>query len=237
DPTKLNVFSIGIQYLGAGNTFLYVEDKRTGQAQLVHRMEHAGTLTGPTFTNPTFHLSVIAKTDSGYSGGTLTCATSSMAGFIEGKETEFGVRESASASATSTGTTPVSVLVLHNRLHFNSARNNIQVFPDHITLINEATKSVLISLILNPTQIDGTVALTDVNAASSVMQFDTAGTTIVGGETLIEFSLSASSSKDLDIEHLGLDIHPGDRWVLSAVKTTGGADGVVTCGVSLLERI
>lgn len=237
DPTKINIYNIDLQYLGAGNIFCSIEDKETGRTQLVHLMKHAGTLTAATFTNPTFHLNIIAKTESGYSGGALAVTTASLGGFIQGKETITGVRESALASCTSNGATRTAALVLHNVNSFQGRFNKVQVYPDHLTLINAATKDVEVILVENPTEISGTMSLQDVDANASVMQYDDAGTTVIGGKDIITFVIPASSSKDVDIEHLGLVCRPGSRLAFAVVKTTGGADGVVTVGTSWLERI
>lgn len=237
DQIQLNVFRVQFQYLGGGDIFFYIEDKKTGQYQLVHRMEQSGAATTPTFRNPTFNIGVMVKTDTGYSGSAITAKTSSLSGFIEGKETDRGVRKAAKASDTSTGLTGVCVLLLHNVSNFQGTQNKVHVYPDQITIASGATKTTVITLLLNPTQVDGTVALANVNGDSSVMQSDSAGTTVVGGEAILQFFLEGSDSEVIDIEHLGLDLHPTDRWAFVATILGGGADGLVTVGVSWLERI
>lgn len=236
DPTKLNVFDIQFQYLGAGNIFLSIEDVSTGRFQLVHIMLHAGTGTTPTFRNPTFRLSLIGKTDAGFSGAAQTIKSSSLAGFIEGKEAHFGVRHNASATITTNGTTEVVSLVLHNEETRNGTRNKVEVFPDHLTLINESTRSIHVDIYENPTHINSGVALTAVNSTSVLL----AGTGVgirTSGKLFLTVSLTASQSKDLNIEHLGLKMHPKDTWAFVVTKSSGGVDGTVTVGASWLERI
>jgi hypothetical protein len=52
-----------------------------------------------------------------------------------------------------------------------------------------------------------------------------------------DFSLTASSSKDIPIGHLALDVKPTDKIAFAVTKQSGGSDGAVTIGCSWLERI
>ena len=237
DPTKLNVFRIQYQYLGAGEIAFSIEDPDTGQFSHCHSIKYANTVVIPTLVNPTLHLNAIAKTESGYSGGALVMKTASMAGFIEGPETLLGVRHSAFNTKSTTTTTPVNILTIHNEVDWQSAKNKIVVYPDFITFASEATKTTIVKIILNPTQVDGTVALTAINAVTSVMEKDTAGTTVVGGTELLAFTLQGAESKEVDIKSLNLFLRPGDRWVFTAELTSGGANGLVSVGITWLERI
>lgn len=237
DATKLNVWDIKFQYLGGGNLFFSVENPETGSFTPIHMMKHAGSGTGATFRDPTFHLNMIAKTDTGYVGAAQTMITASMGGFIEGKEAHFGVRHQTEATVSTNGTTEVVNLVLHNEEIFNSHRNKVEVFPDHITCINDSTRSVKIEIFENPTHINSGVSLTAVDATTSVMLSGAGSGTHTGGTLLLTVSLTASQSKDLDIEHLGLKVRPGSTWIFVVTKGSGGTDGDVTLGASWLERI
>ena len=236
DPTQLNVFRIQFQYLGGGDIFFYVEDKDSGKFQLVHRMEHAGDDTTPTFTNPTFHMTCIAKTESGYSGGALTIKTASMGGFIEGMETEGGVRHATSNAKSTTGTTPVNILTIHNEEIYNGAWNKIAAFPDRLAISSEAGKTVTVVICANPDTVGGTASYTDISTTTSVMAVDTAGTTVSGGTTLLPFTVQGAASLDIDLKPLNLNLRPGDRWVMTA-ELSSGADADVKVGITWLERV
>ncbi|GAG74670.1 unnamed protein product, partial [marine sediment metagenome] len=165
DPTKLNVFKIQYQYLGAGAITYAIEDSDSGKLIDVHRIAYANTVTTASLRNPTLHMTMIAKTESGYSGGALSMKTASLAGFIEGDETLKGVRFSATGTKTTTGTTPVNVLTVHSELDFQGSFNKISAYPDFLTIASEQTKTVTILICVNPTRVDGAVALTAVDAA------------------------------------------------------------------------
>lgn len=236
-PENLNVYEIGLQYLGAGDIVLRIENIETGMLQDVHLMKHAGTIATPTFRNPTFRLALIGKTDAGFSGAAQTIKTASLGGFIDGKEAHFGVRHDAVATVSTNGTTEVVNLVIHNEETFGGTRNKVEIFPDHVTIINESTRSIIVELYRNPTHLNSGVTLSAVDAATSVMLSGAGTGTRAGGDKLLPVSVTAAQSKDLNIEHLGLKLHPTDTWAFVVTKKSGGTDGDVTVGVSWLERI
>lgn len=54
DTTKINVFQIQFQYLGAGAIKIYVEDSVSGDFVLSHTIQYANTQTEPSVHNPNF---------------------------------------------------------------------------------------------------------------------------------------------------------------------------------------
>jgi hypothetical protein len=235
DTTKLNVFKINFQYLGAGNIHFYIEDPDTGEFQEVHMVKYAGTAQIPSLIDPTMHMTIIAKTESGYSGSALEMRTASMAGFIEGKESGHGIRNAASTEKTMSTTQQV-LFIIHNEVSFNSLKNKVTVYPDFITLSTEATKPVEVKIIANPTRIDGGAALTNVDSASSVMQYGNTGTTISGGETLAVFEVEAGSPVEMDFKAFETRLRPGERWVLTG-QISSGSNALCKAGISWQERI
>lgn len=233
---NLNVYHIAFQYLGAGEINFGIENPETGRIGIVHRIKYANSTTSALFTNPTLGVAVIVRTETGYLGGTLSVKTSSLAGFIQGKETITGVRRSADGVKSTTGSTRVNVLTIYNDIIASGNRNRIHVYPDFVTIASEATKIVTIRIIVEPIQIDGPVLLTKIDSNSSVMSFDVGGTTIVGGRELIAFTITGTLGKEFDLTNLNLSIRPGERWVFVA-DLSSGADALVAVGVSWLERI
>ena len=237
DPAFLNVWDISMQYLGAGNVHVYLESRTTGEFEEVHQFTFAGSRSKATFRNPTLHTSIIAKTDAGFSGAAQTIKTSSLAAFVEGKETQRGIRKSKQHTVSSNGTTEVCGFVMHNGETFNSHRNKVVVYPDFLSLINESTRSVSFRLVANPTHVDSGATLVAVDSANSVIQTAGPGGTIQGGEELSPFSVPASSSTNVDIKQLDIRLNPKDNLVVGFTKETGGTDGNVTVGLSWVERI
>ena len=235
DPIKGNVYAIPFQYLGYGEIGYYIENPATGAFQLVHREQYSNSNTLPSLKNPTLHCTAMVKTLTGYSGGAITLKTSSLAGFIEGKETEKGIRRSISSSKT-IGTTENVLLILHNETIYNSIHNKISVYPDFTSFSSEATKPVELILYRNPTRIDGATALTDVDTGSSVMRHSSTGTTIAGGERLLTFELGKEGSGARDLSNLIEPLRPGDRWVITA-RVASGSAAIVKVSYTWIERI
>jgi len=237
DPTKGNVYCIQFQYLGYGDINYMIENPETGLFVPVHIIKYANTATVPTLVNPTLHLNLIAKTESGYSGGALTMKTASMAGFIEGIEAvHFGVRRGISATKTVT-TTRQNMLTLHNEIDFNNKINKVGVYLDFLTFASESTKTVVFEIIYNPTRITGGTALTDIETTVSTMQYSSGGTTVIGGKELFPVTIEGLNSKEINLADLGIKLRPGDRITVTGVRSSGGADGEVVVGATWVERI
>jgi hypothetical protein len=233
DPTKGNVFKIAFQYLGYGEQDFYIEDTNTGKFQLVHRMIYANMNTVPWCLDPTFHLNLIAKTESGYGGGALNMYTASLGGFIQGQENPDGIRRSVAKTKTMSTTEQV-LLILHNELDFNGRKNKITVYPDLLTIAHDVSKDMTVRIYKAPTSITGATALTDVDAGVSCMQWSITGTTVVGGSEVLDFEVG-SAGKDVNLGQLRIKIRPGERYVFTGDMQTGGAEANIA--VSWVERI
>jgi len=227
-----------MQYLGAGDITVALESPESGTFVPIHIFKFAGRNAVPTFRNPTFHMNMIAKTEAGFAGAAQTIKTSSLAGFIEGKEADQAIRKAQSNEMSTDGTEDVVVLYLHNGDVFQGTRNKVVCYPDFISVINEATKPIFGKIIRNPTNVTSGMTLSDVDANNSVMTYaNSAGGGYLGGEEMFGFAVPASDSKGINISDLDMSIRPTDRWAFVATKKTGGADGLVTIGCSWKERI
>ena len=234
DPTKGNVYKIQFQYLGYGAQEFFIEDQLTGYLQLVHTFKYTNQNTVPWCLDPTFHLNLIAKTESGYSGGALTMKTSSLAGFIQGQENPDGVRRGVAVTESIT-TSEAVFLIIHNELDFNSRKNKITVYPDFVTITNESsTKDLTVNLKKNPTSITGAVALTDIQTGVSVMQWSQTGTTVVGGANLLSFVIAPTSLLQVDLSALRAKVRPGERYVFTG---KGGGSLIASMSITWVERV
>jgi hypothetical protein len=234
DPTKGNVFKIAFQYLGYGEQDFYIEDSVTGKFQLVHRFRYANENTTPWCQDPTFHLNLIAKTESGYGGGALTMKTSSMAGFIQGQENPDGVRRGVAVTESITTSEAVFLIIVSNYV-FNSRKNKITTFPDIVSIANESgTKDLTINLKKNPTSITGSVANTSIQPGVSTMEWSQTGTVVVGGANLLSFVVAPESELVVNLADLRAKIRPGERYVFTG---TGGGALIASISITWVERI
>lgn len=235
DPTKGNVFKVSFQYLGYGAITYEIENPSTGAFQVVHILEWANANTTPTMRDPTLHLTLIAKTESGYTGGALTMKTASMAGFIQGIESSKGIRRSISVEK-SISTTETPLLILYNELDFNSLKNKVSAYPDFTSFATESTKPTTLRLYREPTEITGATALTDIETNVSVMQYSSTGTAVVGGERVLTFIMSGNGGGSRNLKDLEIQIRPGERYVLTA-QIASGNNSLVNASYTWIERI
>lgn len=129
DPTKLNVFQIGIQYLGAGAITVEIEnaaaDGNNAEFVVIHTIRLPNTLTQTSFKNPSFPFTMSAYSTT--STTNLTVKVGSFAGFIEGMKRLHGPRFSyynQSASVTAAGYTPLFTL-MNSRVHVSKANQSV----------------------------------------------------------------------------------------------------------------
>lgn len=69
------------------------------------------------------------------------------------------------------------------------------------------------------------------------MEFDTAGTTIVGGQILATLTLGANSSINMDLSPYNVHLRPGDRITFAGKLNASGTDSTVTISTSWKERL
>ena len=127
DQTKLNIFFIQYQYLGAGAIKVWYE-KPNGDIIKVHTIEYANTNTEPSTHNPNFHhimwVNNKATTDN------LILKSSSYAYFVEGKTSfvELHQPENASGAKEKTSvTTEVAIFTIRNKATYASKTNFIDI--------------------------------------------------------------------------------------------------------------
>ena len=144
-------------------------------------------------------------------------------------------RSETSRPKLTTGTTPVNVLTIYNPAHWSGHINRIEGFPDALSLSNDAGKSVTFTLLENPTEIGGTMALTPVDADHGAIEYDTAGTTVVGGTELGSLTLAGNTSDKFDLSKVG-HLLPGNRWTITATLVSGSNDNV-SASISYDERV
>ena len=219
DPTKGNVYQIKYQWLGFGLITFSIEDPDDGDYHVVHRIVYANANTEPSLQNPTLPLHIMAKNTSNTSN--LTVKTSSMAGFVEGKNAErSGLLNSKSNNITNLTSTELPILSVKNRVVHQSALNRIAIKPEFVSLATEATKPIIFRVRLNPT-LTGTPAFADVDAATSVVATDVAASGVSGGKVTLTTVLGKADSEIVGFHVLDQALEPGEVLVVTAEATSG----------------
>lgn len=199
DQTKINVFEIRYQYLGAGKIQLCVEDDSTGDFVVVHTVLYANNFTEPSTHNPNFHHTMWV--DNKATTSNMILKSASYAYFVEGKTSFIELHQPENASGTkekTTVTTEVAIFTIRNKSTYASKTNFIDVVLLGVGASIEASSANnlgTVRVVKNAT-LGGTPSWSDINTTDSVMEIDTAGTTVTGGKELGAVELAGKNDRD-----------------------------------------
>jgi len=231
DPQKYNVFSVSLQYLGAGTITFGIEhsgaDQNNGKMTVVHQLRFPNTLTDTSFGTPIFPFTAAV-----YSYGSTTDMTmkvGSFAAFVEGPRQYTGNK----VCVTNTITTVTSaayhpVFTILNTRIFSSKSNQIVCYLETISAAIKHTQPVNIFIIRN-TQ-DFKLGMTTQNfvqySTLSPVYYDTLATAItITDNSQIQWVGCLGETGDLD-HHFGngmgdFTIQPGEMITFCAKAVTG----------------
>ena len=229
DPTKFNVFQIGIQYLGAGSITFQVEIAPSGnnpEFVTVHTLRLPNTLTATSFGNPSFPFTMAA-----YSAGSTTdliLKVGSYAGFIEGQKILQGNRYSYQNQLTTVGSANYQALfTIQNSRVFKNRANQCVINLISVSGAIKHTSPVVYYLVRNAT-LAGNPNFSSYSSDSCSL-FDTSATTVSWSDNAqLIWTGHIGDTGEID-HHFGngsfnaeeLTIQPGESITLCAKATTG----------------
>lgn len=217
DPTKGNVYSIAIQYLGFGNISFYVEDQVTGSPILVHMIEYANKNILPSVGNPTFRIGWLARNNGNTTD--LVVSGASAAGFIEGKNLIDTIPRAVESITAAIGTTQTNVITVRNRFYFGDKINRADIVPLLISMGTESNKGSFFRLIANP-EFAGDINFSYVDQQSSVAEVSTDQVALVPGTgRFIASFLVTQQGLVIGSSDFQSRIFPDDWLTLSAAVT------------------
>lgn len=229
DPTKGNVYQIRYQWLGFGQIEFYIENEISGQFELVHRIRYANQNTVPSTNNPTFPFYAASLNTTNNTA--VTVKIGSIGLYIEGIENTAGETRNA-IDNTKTISTETNILTIRNKSTFASKTNRVYVQPDFLSAASEGTKPVTLRIYVNAT-LGGVPSYTDISTNTSVIDYDTAGTTITGGTLVAVFTLAKSDNVEQAFREFNFRLAPGQTMTFAAEST---ASNDVSVGISWAER-
>ncbi|MCM3273006.1 hypothetical protein [Paenibacillus elgii] len=215
DPTKGNVYSIQYQWLGYGVISFLIENPTTGKQVLVHRIQYPNANTIPSILNPT--LPLMAQVINTTNTTNIILQSSSAMSFVEGNGNSSAVITRNSISNLKTITTEAAIITIRNKALYQSKTNRVQVLIDYISFSVDGTQSTTIRLIKNAT-LGGTPAFTDISTDTSVMEYDTSGTSVSSGKSLLYIAAGRSDIGQLLLRDIEIELSPGDTLTISAVS-------------------
>lgn len=222
DQTKLNVFAVPYQYLGAGAIRLYVESDTTGLFTLVHTINYANNNIEPSVHNPNFFFTL--HVDNKATTSNLIVKSSSYAYFIEGETELIELHQPLNSSGTITKlavTTEIAIFTIKNKTTYQSKTNFIDILLKIIAASIEASSAnnlAELRLVKNAT-IGGVPSYSDINTSNSVVEIDTAGTTVSGGIDLFPGALAGKNDRAFqNLTDYKMIIAPGETITLAGLS-------------------
>ena len=223
DPTKGNVYQIGVQYLGFGTITFSVEvvgEGNNADFVTVHTIKFPNTSTTTSITQPSFPFTMAA-----YSAGSTTNASvfaGSFAGFIEGPKFLHGPRMTYTDTSTtvSTGAYYALMTIRNDRVYAGRANQSVVNLLSFGGAHDDATP-VTLYLLKNATLV-GTPNFQPW-ATGSCTSVDTGATTAtVADNNQIMFSvpIGASGTALTSFED-EVTLQPGDSITIAATAVTG----------------
>jgi hypothetical protein len=214
DQTKLNVFFIPYQYLGAGAIHVFVENDATGHPMLMHTELYANLNTEPSTHNPNFHHTMWV--DNKATTSNLILKSSSYAYFVEGKTSFIELHQPENSSGKKTKTnvsSEVAIFTIRNKTAYASKANFIDILLMGAGASIEASSANNlgeIRVVKNAT-LGGTPSWNDINTTNSVVEIDTAGTTVTGGKELASSLLAGKNDRvNRDLINSKIILNPGE---------------------------
>ena len=150
DHTKINVFEIQFQWLGAGKLSFFIENDNTGAFAKVHEIAYANANTIPSILNPTLALCSMVQNSGNTSD--LVLKTASMSGFIEGRNIRTGPVNSH--NNTNTHSTETALFTLQNKTTFFSKTNRVRVYLEQLAVANDVNQLATFRIYRNATLTD-----------------------------------------------------------------------------------
>jgi hypothetical protein len=235
DFTKLNIFYIQFQYLGAGAIYFWTEHPETGVPFRFHTIPYANLYTTPSTYNPNYHMTFHA--DNKATTSNVSVSTASYGYFIEGKTelVEFHQPQNTTGTVVATGVTlEVALFTIRNKATYAGKVNYIDILLERYSASIEAGAANnlgTVRIVKNAT-LGGTPEWNDINTTNSVVEIDVLATTVAGGKELLSIDLAGKN--DSDKENLipyKIVIHP-----LETVTFTGSSAAVAEMRDSLLWK-
>lgn len=229
DTSKGNVFQIKFQWLGFGAISFYIENQITGELDLVHQISYTNQNTETSIENPS--LPFCATSINTTNNTDIVIKISSIGMFVEGILNDASHTIHA-IDNTKTISTELSILTIRNKSTYQGISNAVQIQPTYLSLAADGTKNVTIHAHINTT-LGGTPSYTDIDADTSVVDYDIAGTTITGGRLVFIAELSKTGDKFINLRDLNMILSPGDTLTFDA---TSSSSNDVSIGVMWQER-
>ena len=175
-PSKSQLVVIDLAWLSVGRVRVGFETSE--KVHYFHEFDNANTISGPYMTTANLPIRYEIDNTTGASAADMLCLCSTViseGGAAHDLALEFGVDNGAGKSV---GTTENNVITIRPKATFNSITNRGFILPTDVNLYSK-DRAGWIRVYYGAT-LGGSPSYTSANA-DSIVEFDTAGTTVTGG--------------------------------------------------------
>lgn len=227
-------------FLGFGDIFFYAQNPTTGEWILAHVIRYANTTNAIQISNPTLTFMGYTLNSGNTSNMTMYCG--SVGAFISGIRTFVGNARYGIDNSKTGITAETNIVTLKNAITFNTVANKglmrLQSLSLSATAVNGTTVTVRLKtgVVLGGTPafstINGTTADNGctITSGNSIATYDTAGTTVTGGNYIYNINCSAGNNGSggafVDLIPYEIFIAPGEQLTISASSANNAGVGI-----------
>lgn len=223
DIAKLNVYFIEFQYLGGGTINTWIAHPASGNMLKVHVLGYANVNTTPSIHNP--NLKHTIWVNNGGTANDIVLKSASYGFFVQGKTVMLLLHRPMHSTGIieKTGVvSEVAILTIRNRATYVSKTNFIDVILHEVAIgVEASTPNNLAScrLVKNAT-IGGVPSYSNINTNNSVVELDTSGTSVSGGDEILPFILAGKNAdKDDELIEHQLILNPNDTLTVACASS------------------
>lgn len=232
DPTKLNVYEIQFQYLGAGEIRFQIEEN-DGTFDLVHDVGYAGTSDVPSLGNPTLPFCLDVQ---GTQPETVDLYSASYGLFTEGihHPTPNFRSFSAENTAVTSGNLEL-VMSIKVRETFNGKTNHLEMEPTFISLAATGGNRPMVFTVGLDSTFDAALTYADLDTTNSIVQTSTTTANRTGGIILGTLTVNKEGQAEIPAAHITphFRVEPGQTYDIFA--STSGNSSTATAAVTWIE--
>ena len=213
DPSKVNLYRINLGYLGIAPIIFEVYGGTDFGWIPFHVMEFTNQQTTTHLQNPILPMRVEVESTG---NAVLDIHTPSWnAGVLIDRQDEKADRFQTARNSKTSVSTETNIFTLKNLATFQGKVNHIVSELISISASADGAKNVIVYFKKNAT-LGGSPSYANIDAVNSVLQIDTAGTTVTGGTLMYALELAKVESKVLNLFDAHIKILPGETLTVSA---------------------
>ena len=222
NPELGNTYRVELQCSGFTGAAFYMVDPKTETMELVHRIAYADTAVSPIASSPSYRAGWVSRNNGSATSVIISGSEAGM--FREGGPNLTVNPQGFCHTQLGVGVLPTNVLAFRNRTTFLGVANRAQIFTLLMTLSTDGQKGAVFEVLRNPTIAPADSLDWDyIDVNSSLMEVASDEVTVLSGEVLACFNVSATGSLLIDIARILGRIAPEDTFLISARVPSGSS--------------